>query len=372
MESGQKVLVVDDDAMNVAVLKGVLDRLGYAVIAANSGAEARKAALSGDPDLILLDVMMPGETGFETCALLKQNPATADIPVIFITCLTDEGSKMNGLGAGAVDYIAKPFNVREVEAKVRNQLKARQAQTDIIREQAGRLAQVRAAQQRLLVAPEQLPSARFGVGFMPVLEAGGDFYDVFELPGGRLGYLVADVSGHDLTASFITSSLKALVHRELPSAGSPVALMETINQVLRSITESKQYLTAWLSVLDRERGTLESACAGHPPAILVPAGGQPVFLDSVGDILGFFPVVRVGRVETRVAPGDRIFLYTDGLVERFEGARRTRGPALEKLRRECGRFRQAPVGQAVDLILESMGQDMTLPEDDVILLGFEV
>ena len=83
-------------------------------------------------------------------------------------------------------------------------------------------------------------------------------------------------------------------------------------------------------------------------------------------------MVRVGRVETPVAPGDRIFLYTDGLVERFEGARRTRGPALEKLKRECGRFRQEPVGRAVDLILESMGQEMTLPEDDVILLGFEV
>ncbi len=372
MAAGQKVLVVDDDRMNVAVLKGVLDRLGFAVISAGNGPEAREAASAHVPDLILLDVMMPGETGFQTCSLLKMDPATADIPVIFITCLADEGSKMDGLGAGAVDYISKPFNIREVEAKVRNQLRSREAQTTLIKAQAGRLAQVRAAQQQMLVSPNQIPKAAFGVGFMPVLEAGGDFYDVFELPDGRMGYFVADVSGHDLTASFITSSLKALVRRELPQTDSPVRLMETINSVLRSITESKQYLTAWLSVLDREKGRLISVCAGHPSAILVPVEGEPRFLDSAGDILGFFPTVRVGEVEVDTRPGDRVFLYTDGLVERFQGERRTRGPALERLRRECGRFRDQGIGRAVPLILAAMGQDLPPPEDDVILLGFEV
>lgn len=368
----QTVLVVDDDRMNILVLKGVLGRLGFEVLGAASGYEARKVASREQPDLILLDVMMPGESGFETCAQLKQDPSTSDIPVIFITCLSDEPSKMNGLDAGAVDYISKPFNIREVEAKVRNQLRSRLAQTSRIREQAGRLDQVKTAQRSLLVAPEDLPRARFAVSFVPVLEAGGDFYDVFEMPGGRVGYFVADVSGHDLGASLMTSSLKALLHRELPRDQSPLAILEDINAVVRSITQSRQYLTAVLAVLDREAMTLTSYCAGHPAPVYAPAEGQARILDSAGDILGFFPQVRIGETRVLVRPGDRLYLYTDGLVERLHEGRRTRGPAMDSLRDLCGLARSRPLDQAVAGVLEGLTRDAPPPEDDVILLGFEV
>ena len=107
----QTVLVVDDDNMNVAVSKGLLAKKGLNTISAFSGPEARELAEEHCPDLILLDVMMPEESGFETCVKLKENQATADIPVIFVTCLDDDIDKINGFNLGDVEYITKPFSL---------------------------------------------------------------------------------------------------------------------------------------------------------------------------------------------------------------------------------------------------------------------
>jgi len=216
------ILVVDDEPLNIVVLKGVLTGAGYAVESAPDGQTGLEKAQRLRPDMILLDVMMPGESGFETCAKLKRDPATAHIPVIFITCLGEMADKLAGLDMGAVDYITKPFIAAEVVARVRSHMNFQRRQSEIIDAQATRLGQVHAAQMALLVQPEALPEARFAVHFLPVLEAGGDFYDVLSLGGGQCAYFLADVSGHDLGASFITSSLKALFRQHAAPRSCPL------------------------------------------------------------------------------------------------------------------------------------------------------
>ncbi|MDO9630317.1 MAG: SpoIIE family protein phosphatase [Humidesulfovibrio sp.] len=109
-------------------------------------------------------------------------------------------------------------------------------QGDIIQEQASRLGQIQAAQRALLVRPEQLPGAHFAVHFVPVLEAGGDFYEVVDFGQGRSSYFVADVSGHDLGASFITSSLKALFHQHAAPDRPPAETLRAMNRILCAIT----------------------------------------------------------------------------------------------------------------------------------------
>jgi len=121
-ENGSTILVVDDTPANLGVLFDMLDRAGYEVLVSQSGASAIKRARHTQPDLILLDVMMPEMDGFETCRRLKAHARTRSVPVIFMTALSETVDKVTGLSLGAVDYITKPIQIEEVLARVRTHL----------------------------------------------------------------------------------------------------------------------------------------------------------------------------------------------------------------------------------------------------------
>lgn len=125
MKPQATVLVVDDVPDNVGILVECLQGEHYRVLVAQDGGSAIERAQQASPDLILLDVMMPGLDGFETCARLKRNEATRDIPVIFLTALDDQGDKLKGFHVGAVDYLTKPFQFEEVIARVNTHLQLR-------------------------------------------------------------------------------------------------------------------------------------------------------------------------------------------------------------------------------------------------------
>ncbi|MBN1886518.1 MAG: hybrid sensor histidine kinase/response regulator [Thermoflexales bacterium] len=119
------ILIVDDNPTNLAVLSDSLRAHGFKIVVARDGEKGFERAVYKQPDLILLDVMMPGVDGFETCARLKAEAQTRDIPVIFMTALANTESKVEGFGAGAVDYITKPFQQEEVLARLTTHLRIR-------------------------------------------------------------------------------------------------------------------------------------------------------------------------------------------------------------------------------------------------------
>ncbi|WP_242053599.1 response regulator [Nostoc sp. FACHB-888] len=119
------ILVVDDTTTNLEIVFDILTKVGFEVTTETSGERAIKQVERRLPDLILLDVMMPGIDGFETCKRLKQNSATCDIPVIFMTANSDTDSKVKGLNIGAVDYITKPFHEEELLARIKTHLQLR-------------------------------------------------------------------------------------------------------------------------------------------------------------------------------------------------------------------------------------------------------
>ena len=127
-----KILVVDDQPINVQLLKRKLEREGMAVATAFSGREALEAVDRDPPDLILLDVMMPEMDGIEVCQRLQANPETKMIPVIFITARTSKEGKLEGLGVGAVDYITKPIDLDETLARVQTQLRFVQMNRELV------------------------------------------------------------------------------------------------------------------------------------------------------------------------------------------------------------------------------------------------
>lgn len=113
------ILVVDDNPNNLRVLEGILRNAGHRVRAALDGPSALAAAVAARPDLVLLDIRMPGMDGYEVCRRLREHPQTRDVPVIFISALQETEDKVTGFAAGAVDYVVKPFQADEVLARVR-------------------------------------------------------------------------------------------------------------------------------------------------------------------------------------------------------------------------------------------------------------
>jgi len=114
--SGKKVLVVDDDVKTVELVKLYLNRDGYRVLTAYDGNEALKLARENQPDLIVLDLMLPGINGLEICRILREE---SDVPIIMLTALTTDDDRLTGLDLGADDYVTKPFSPRELAARVR-------------------------------------------------------------------------------------------------------------------------------------------------------------------------------------------------------------------------------------------------------------
>lgn len=131
--AGRVVLVVDDSETNLVLLGGVLSHRGCTVRTAADGAEALRRMEAEVPDLVLLDVVMPGEDGFEVCRRIKADPRFADVPVLFLSALDELGDKVRGFTVGGVDYVTKPFQPEEVVARVETQLKLRALQRELAR-----------------------------------------------------------------------------------------------------------------------------------------------------------------------------------------------------------------------------------------------
>ncbi|MBF0626903.1 MAG: diguanylate cyclase [Magnetococcales bacterium] len=127
------VLIVDDEPINIAVLTDVLEDK-YEILFATDGAKALELARTAQPDLILLDVMMPDMDGYEVCRLLKEGRETAHLPVIFVTAMTDVDNEARGLELGAMDYITKPVSPPVVRARVRNQIELKHARDQLLRQ----------------------------------------------------------------------------------------------------------------------------------------------------------------------------------------------------------------------------------------------
>jgi DNA-binding response OmpR family regulator len=122
--SGSTILIVDDSPLNIGTIASYLEKQGFTILAARDGMSGLEKAEYARPDLILLDVMMPGMDGFEVCRRLKAEPATQNIPVIFMTALADARHKVRGFDSGAVDYVTKPIQHEEVLARVTTHLRS--------------------------------------------------------------------------------------------------------------------------------------------------------------------------------------------------------------------------------------------------------
>ena len=138
-QSAARILVVDDTPANIKLLVDVLTVAGYAASAATSGADALAQIATELPDLVLLDIMMPGMSGYEVCQKLRANPDTALLPIVLCTSLDPQSERLKGIEAGADDFLSKPINRPELLARVKSLLRIKSLQ-DEVKSQAAQLA----------------------------------------------------------------------------------------------------------------------------------------------------------------------------------------------------------------------------------------
>lgn len=156
MDNKAEILAIDDIPANLRVVADVLSPAGYIVATVTSGDRALKRLQNYIPDLILLDIQMPGMDGFETCRKIKENPDTANIPIIFLTALSDDESIRKGFDLGAVDYITKPFREVEMLARVKTHLQLRNFMAQLEQQVQERTADLTQALEKLRSSQMQL------------------------------------------------------------------------------------------------------------------------------------------------------------------------------------------------------------------------
>lgn len=323
LEERQKILIVDDTPANIQILNEVLQGI-YAIFFATSGADALLIAQREIPDLILLDIMMPEMDGYEVCARIKAEPRTQQIPVIFITAMSDEGDEAKGLECGAIDYITKPISPTIVQARVKNHLELK-GQRDALKEltlalgaKNRQLEDERALAHKVLVniLPQhfELPGFTTAVIFRPSDQIGGDFFDAWT-DGDYTHFLIGDISGHSTSAALMMAVSKGIFRSIGATMTDPVAIVTAANRMLcPMMLDSQMFLTLVYVLCDRRDNTAKIVSAGHNPIYHL-AGKKITSIESTGPVIGWDEVDYWEAVRCRLDPGMAIFLYTDGLTE---------------------------------------------------------
>jgi sigma-B regulation protein RsbU (phosphoserine phosphatase) len=318
----ESILIVDDTPLNLRLLSQMLSEQGYGVRAVTSGERALASVRAAPPDLILLDIKMPGMNGYEVCEHLKADPQTRNIPIIFISALDEIQDKVQAFAVGGVDYITKPFQLEEVLARVQTHLALRKLQKqlrDANRKMERELALAGKVQASFL--PSDLPAAagwQIAAALKPARQTSGDFYDAISLPDGRLGLLVADVVDKGVGAALFMALSWILVRTyALEHPTRPELVLSAVNHRILTETDTGQFVTIFYGILDPATGTLTYCNAGHPPPFLFGAEHGDVArpLSRTGMALGVVETVTWEQATVQLGAGDVLVLYSDGVAD---------------------------------------------------------
>ncbi|MBF0261288.1 MAG: SpoIIE family protein phosphatase [Magnetococcales bacterium] len=368
------LLVVDDAPENITILKGVLGDL-YRIRPAIHGRAALRAVLVEPiPDLILLDVLMPEMDGYEVCRQLRADPRTREIPVIFVTGLSDDADEILGLELGAVDYITKPVRPAIVRARVKTQLALREA-AQIIEAQNARLRDEREMIESIVLRmreADRFVNDRVRRLYHPVEQTAGDLLLSGVASDGRRIVLLGDFTGHGLPAA-IGGPLVSYIFQSLLARGeSGPALFREINNQLHVRLPVGTFLAATLVEVDPAPGRVVIFNAAMPESFVIRDGTLLHRIRSCCTPLG---VTRMSDSPVMDEPliltaGDRIYLHTDGIVE-------TASPGGESFGGErllAFLLEEAVRGGALEGILTRLHAHgaREVFEDDIALIEIEV
>jgi len=393
-----KILIIDDSRDFRKLLSRFLKTSGYEIAEAENGEDGLQKIGEVNPDLILLDIMMPGIDGYEVCKRIKADPSSRDIPIIFLSGRSEATDKIEGLNVGGADYITKPFDKGEVFARIENQLKIRHLTEELIATNAELtekqkkldedLQAAAGIQQSLLPQKlQKLPKVEnldIAWKFMPSETIGGDIFNVIRLDEDHLGFYMIDVSGHGVPPALVTFSISQTLQphmgytiRKKPGF-SPDYEIVSPGEVLKALDAEypwerfEKFLTITYLIIDIRKGQLIYSHAAHPPPILLHADGTLELLEKGGTIIGLDGILPFEEEQKAVSAGDKILLYTDGVFEFTDNKGEFFGE--ERFHALVKSLHGLAIGRILDeivLAIERFAQGAKL-DDDVSLLGIEL
>jgi len=409
MSYGRKkntVLVVDDSPENIDLLGGILSQ-HYNIKVASNGEKALKIAESENPpDIILLDIMMPGMDGYEVCRRLKSNAKTQDIPVIFVTSMSEVEDETKGLAVGGIDYITKPIRSPIVQARVKNHLELREAreylknQNKILEQRVEERTkevlelqrvefELRAAQEKVenelniaaqiqrSILPSKFPAfpehSEFDLyaTMIPAREVGGDFYDFFLVDDDHLAVIIADVSDKGVPAALFTMITRTIIRSIVRQRRSPSRVLSETNDLLCEGNDTGMFVTVFLAYYHLPTGQLTYSNGGHNPALSFgPYGNSKTLTRKHGPVLGVRPGLTYQEDVERLETGQILILYTDGVTEATSPQDELFG--LDRFARLVSRYRSFKLSQMFDHIDKDLKEFQQGNQfDDITMLALK-
>lgn len=380
------VLLIEDHPAHQRALEQILTAAGIEVTIAAEGERGVETAAAGGIDLVLLDTVLPGLDGYEVLARLRDDAATARIPVIFVSSAGEAADRVRGLELGAADYIAEPFPPQEVLARVRAQLRIGQlaaslhrAKTQLVEKQEVLAEDLRAAAeiQRTLLPPPafEMPGLTVGAGFQPSIQVGGDMFNVLPVGDGLVAAYVVDVSGHGVASALLTISVTQRLSAafgllQQSSDSGPAALLRQLDAEF-PFERFGKYFSLAIAVIETASGRFRYCSAGHPPPFIARAAGGVEVLRAGGPVIGLGFGLPFDEAEGTLSTGDRLVLYTDGVTddENMTGERFGVGAlqAFFAARRVEG------IADTCDALMRLLGERRgdVPPSDDIALVALE-
>jgi len=320
MRTPPLILIVEDNPASLDILQTRLTAHNYEIIGATDGEEGLAMARDKQPDLILLDIMMPKMDGIEVCRRLKADPSLPFMPIIMVTAKADSKDVVAGLEAGGDEYLTKPVDHAALVARVKSMLRIKALHDTVLGQSAQLKVQLETATKIQSLFWPKIPELKAGGHIwavsVPATYVGGDLYDVIPLPDDSLLAYVADVSDKGVPAALIMAALSTKIRSEARMQSEVDKLLETINNSTYSLTSEEGFFaTIVLARYWPRSGKMQLTLGGHLQPLWIVESGIGNLPQINGISLGVTPDVHYEKKEIILSPGESVLLFSDGVIE---------------------------------------------------------
>lgn len=340
------ILIADDLLETRLILKSIIRKLGHNVTTTEDGVEAWEA-LQANPgiSLIISDWEMPNMTGIELCKKIRNSDLGRYVYIILLTAKNEKNELIEGMEAGADDFITKPFNNQELNVRIRAGERIIRLQEDLeeknhkllkYNERLEKDLKAAAELQKSLLPKEELEifDLSFESIFVPSLFVAGDIFNYFQLDEDNVGFYLLDVSGHGVSSAMLSFTLskfldvnqgdtrgvlKTWSEDEMRFMNTPANLvLSRLNKSFEMGFDVMQYFTMVYGKYNRVTREMELSLGGHPPVIIRHPDGSTELVDLSSIPIGMFDNSEYEKATVILQPGDTVFIYSDGFCECFD------------------------------------------------------
>ena len=364
-----KILIVDDEPTNRVILGAQLRHLGYETIEVADGWTAVEFVRGERPDIVFMDIMMPGMDGYEATRLIKAEAGNRHLPVIFLTALTAEEDMVRGLEVGGDDFLVKPVSFAMLQARLNAVERVRRLNHSLLQQAELMRRDEQLAEELFsgVITAQNDEMEKFGVVHLPAMTFSGDLILSGRSPTGELHVLLGDFTGHGLYAAIGALPLSQIFHSMVAKGYGPLSILGEMNRRLYEMLPAEMFCAACLATLSPDVKTLQIWNGGLPDAMLVRHDRIVARFDSTSLPLGITDSLLDSEMRHQILePGDRLLLMSDGVTE----ARNAEGEMFGRQRVEAAVEGNAPQHSpfarlyiALETFIEGQEQ-----QDDISLL----